>query len=156
MSIRKEQKGDCLQIHLSGAVDENFSWESELGAVDTKAVHINCKDVTRINAVGVRSWIRYLQDLHKKGIEISFVQCSTAVIEQMNLISNFSCGGRVESLAIPFFCGQCRTDLVAWLRTQQIERIRDRIPDMNCPKCTGKVKFDDIADEYFGFLDRNH
>jgi anti-anti-sigma regulatory factor/endogenous inhibitor of DNA gyrase (YacG/DUF329 family) len=156
MSIRKEQKGDCLQIHLSGALDENLSWERELGPVNIKAVHINCKEVTRINAVGARSWIRYLQDLRNKGIEISFVQCSTAVIEQMNLISNFNCGGRVESLAIPFFCAGCRTDLVAWLRTQQIERIRNRIPDMKCPKCEGKVKFDDIAEDYFGFLDRNN
>jgi anti-anti-sigma regulatory factor len=154
VSIRKEQSGDCLQIHLSGAVDERLDWELELGPLSTNRININCKEVTRINAVGVRSWILYFQGLRRKGVEFSFIQCSTAVIEQMNLISNFSCGGIVESLAIPFICSDCHEALVAWMIPPQSGRFPRRIPDSQCPFCKGRAVFDDNAEEYFRFLGR--
>ena len=153
LNVTKESKGGVLVIKLSGSIEESVNFDQLLGEAQPQ-MHVYCRDVKRINSIGVKAWIRYFQIAQKKGSNIKLFECSTAIVEQINLISNFTCGGTVESLFIPFCCNQCKTELVGLFKSEDLKKLNLKVPDFKCAKCGGKAAFDDIPEEYLGFLTR--
>jgi anti-anti-sigma regulatory factor len=103
VNIIKEQKGNVIAVRLVGSIEESVEFEQLIGPVSGE-IHVNCKEVPRINSVGVKAWIKYFAGLQQKGSKLRFQECSTAIVEQINLISNFTCGGSVDSIYVPFSC----------------------------------------------------
>lgn len=153
VNVIKEQKGNVLLIRFTGSIEESVNFDQLIGPPPAE-VHVNCKEVPRINSVGVKSWIKYFSLAEAKGTKLKFFECSTAIVEQINLISNFTCGGVVESIYVPFSCTQCKTELVGLFKTEDLKKLQGKLPDLKCTKCGGKATFDDIPEEYFGFLMR--
>ncbi len=153
LNVIKEQKGPALVVRLSGSVEESVNLDQLIGPPPAE-LHVICKEIPRINSVGVKSWIKYFQGAQTKGTKLKFLECSTAIVEQINLISNFTAGGQVESLYVPFACGNCKTELVGLYKSEDIKKLGGNIPDLKCSKCGGKASFDDIPEEYFSFLER--
>lgn len=151
VNIVKEQKGDVLVVKLSGSIEESIDFDKLIGPTP-KEVHVSTKAVPRINSVGVKAWIKYFQGLGAKGVKIVLFECSMAIVEQINLISNFRCGGTVTSLYVPYLCQNCGAESAAPYSTEQLQKLNFQIPDAKCPKCGGKATFDDISEEYFYFL----
>lgn len=151
LNATKNQVGNVNVVRLSGAIEESANFDSLIGPV-TGELHVNCKEVPRINSVGVKGWIKYFQSLQAKGVKIKFIECSTAIVEQANLISNFTCGGSIESIYVPFACESCRTELIGLFKTEDLKKLNFELPALKCSKCGGKTVFDDIPEEYFGFL----
>jgi hypothetical protein len=149
----KEQKGSSLNVRLSGSIEESVDFERLIGAPPADLV-VNTKEVPRINSVGVKAWIKYFQAAQAKGTKLHFVECSSAIVEQINLISNFVCGGVVESVYVPFACEKCKTELVGLFKVEDLKKLALKLPELKCTKCGGKAVFDDIPEEYFGFLSR--
>jgi anti-anti-sigma regulatory factor len=153
IKINKEQKGNALVLRIVGAIEESANFEQLIG--DTpNLIYVNCKEIPRINSVGVKAWIRYFQSLAAKNTKIVFQECSTAIVEQINLISNFTCGGQVESIYVPFACVSCKSELVGLFKTEDLKKMQFNLPDLKCTKCSNKAAFDDIPEEYFNFLTR--
>ncbi len=153
IKVAKELNGTVLTIRLSGSIEETVNLEEMVGAVPAE-VRVDCKEITRINSVGVKGWIKYFQSLQNKNVKLTFFQASTAIVEQINLISNFVCGGAVESIYVPFACTNCKAELIALFRTADINPNSIQLPELKCTKCSGKAVFDDIEEEYFSFLSR--
>jgi len=153
LKVNKEVQGSVLVIKLDGSIDENVNFPELVGPVQAQEVHVNCKGIPRINSVGVKAWIKFFQGLADKGAKLVFKECSTAIVEQMNLISNFSCGGEVESIYVPFTCQGCGAELVGLFKTEALKASKFEIPNLKCTKCaTASAEFDDIPEEYFHFL----
>ncbi len=153
LNITKEQKGAALLVRLSGSIEESVNFDQLIGAPPAELI-INTKEVPRINSVGVKAWIKFFQAAQAKGTKLHFIECSTAIVEQINLISNFTCGGVVESIYVPFACEKCKSELVGLFKTEDLKKLALKLPDVKCTKCGGKAVFDDIPEEYFGFLSR--
>jgi anti-anti-sigma regulatory factor len=153
VNVLKEQKGSVLAVRLVGSVEESVNFETLIGSPGPE-LHVNCKEIPRINSIGVKAWIKYFAALQQAGTRLRFVECSTAIVEQINLISNFICGGTVESIYVPFSCGACRGEFIALFQVADLKKIGMNIPELSCPKCAGKAAFDDIPEEYFAFLSR--
>jgi anti-anti-sigma regulatory factor len=153
INVIKEQKGDVLAVRLIGSVEENVVFDKLIGAPPA-ALDINCKEISRINSVGVKSWIKFFQSCQAKGTKLRFLECSTPIVEQMNLISNFVCNGIVESVYVPFSCKKCRTEMVGLFSTEDLKKMKFKLPLLKCNKCGGDAEFDDIPEEYFSFLSR--
>ena len=153
LKVTKEDKNGIPMYRLAGSIEENVNFEQQLGS-PTGEIWINCKEVPRINSVGVKGWIRYFQGLQAKGVKMKFVECSTAIVEQVNLISNFICGGTVESIYAPYSCPSCKTEQVGLFKCDDIKKYNFELPELNCIKCGKKAEFDDIPEEYFSFLMR--
>jgi anti-anti-sigma regulatory factor len=151
LNVSKEQTPNGLMIRLSGSIEESANFEKLIGAAPSELV-VHSKDVPRINSVGVKAWIRYFQAAQQKGTKLRFIECSTAIVEQINLISNFTCGGTVESIYVPFACEKCRTELIGLFKTEDLRKLAFNLPDLKCSKCGGRTVFDDIPEEYLGFL----
>jgi anti-anti-sigma regulatory factor len=153
LNVIKEQKGTALVIFLTGSIEESVDFSKIIGPPVPEMI-TNCKGITRINSIGVKAWIKYFQSAQQSGSKLTFIECSTAIVEQINLISNFLCGGSVESIFVPFSCTNCKSELVGLFKAEAIKRANMNIPPLKCSKCGGQAAFDDIPEEYFGFLSR--
>jgi DNA-directed RNA polymerase subunit RPC12/RpoP/anti-anti-sigma regulatory factor len=153
VNVTKEQKGNALVVKISGSIEETVNFDTLIGTPPAE-MEINCKEIPRINSVGVKGWIKYFQGCQAKGTKLKFVECSTAIVEQVNLISNFTCGGQVDSIYVPFSCTSCKTELLGLFKADDLKKLQMKLPDLKCTKCGNKAVFDDIPEEYFGFLMR--
>ncbi len=153
IQVEKEQKGSISVYKLSGNIEEDTHLEEILGPPKPQ-MEIHCKNISRINSIGVKTWIKYFQGCQKAGSKITYVECSTAIVEQINLILNFNCGGTVESVYLPFSCTQCRTELAGLFKVVDLKKLNMTLPTLKCTKCSGKAEFDDIPEDYLAFLNR--
>ena len=153
IKVAKEVNGNVMTLRLTGSIEETVNLEEMVGPTPAE-VRVDCKEITRINSVGVKGWIKYFQSLQAKNVKLTFFQCSTAIVEQVNLISNFVCGGKVESIYVPFACTNCKAELIALFRSADLNPNSIQLPELKCTKCGGKATFDDIEEEYFSFLSR--
>ena len=151
LDVVKEQNGETLAVRMNGSIEESVDFQKLIGDPPPN-LEINTKGVTRINSVGVKAWIKYFQAAVSKGTKLKFVECSTAIVEQINLISNFTCGGDVESIYVPFTSEDDNSELVGLFTTKDLIKMNFEIPPLKNPKTGGKAVFDDIPEEYFGFL----
>lgn len=154
IQVAKEQRGDTLFLKFVGSIEENVDFAALVGNVTSPKVDLYLKEVPRMNSIGVKAWVKYFQSLAAKGLQMRFFECSTAIVEQVNLISNFTCGAKVESVFVPFCCNSCGAELLGLFKTEDIKKINMDVPQVKCTKCGGNATFDDIPEEYFGFLTR--
>jgi len=153
LNVTKEEKDGELILKFSGSIDENANFATLVGDVNQATIRINTREVPRINSVGVKGWIKFFQNLSDQGKKIVFVETSTAIVEQINLISNFACGGSVESLFVPFVCQDCGSELVGLFGAEALKKANFQLPNLKCTKCgAANAQFDDIPDEFFHFI----
>ena len=153
VNVIKEKQGNKLIVRLSGSIEETVNFDQMIGELPPELT-INCKEVPRINSIGVKGWIKYFQSAQAKGTKLTFTECSTAIVEQINLISNFTCGGSIESIYVPFSCQKCKSELVGLFKTEDLKKMNLVIPPVKCSKCGADAHFDDIPEGYFGFVNR--
>lgn len=151
--VKKVKSGSAEMIVLNGSIEESVNLETLIGQPPSE-MHVNCKGVSRINSIGVKSWISYFQARQKSGTKLTFYECSSAIVEQINLISNFLCGGKVDSIFLPYSCKSCKSELAALFSVSELRRMGSEIPTQKCNKCGNAAEFDDIPEEYLGFLNR--
>jgi hypothetical protein len=149
----KELKGAVTVVKLSGAIDDSDDFGKLIGQ-PSGALQIFCKGVTRINSVGVKNWIKYFNGLQQQKVAFSFEEFGPALVENLNMVQNFCCGGAVISVVVPYRCAGCETSLMGTLKSDAIKAAGFKIAAVKCPKCGGQAEFDDEPDEYFAFLNR--
>ncbi len=154
INIVKEQKGNVLLVRLTGSIDETSNFDQLIGAPPPE-LHVYCKEIPRINSGGINNWVKYFQAAKSKGTKLKFFECSTAIVEQMNQISNFSAGGEVESIYVPFACTHCKSELMGLFKVAQLKKLELKVPDLKCTKCGNVAVLDEIPEEYFAFLSRS-
>ena len=152
ITINKQQTEAGLLVELAGAIEENVHLDQLIGPVKDSLI-VNCKGVTRINSVGVKTWMKYFQGLKAQSVSFKFIECSYPIIEQLNMISNFSCGGDVESILLPYSCVKCQNEFVAICGTVQLRESGLQPPAARCDKTDCAARFDDDPEEYFYFLE---
>src|SRR3954471_21064768 len=138
LNVIKEQNGSILTVRLAGSIEESVNFDQLIGPPPAE-LWVNCKEIPRINSVGVKAWIKYFQGAQAKGTKLRFLECSTAIVEQINLISNFTCGGQVDSIFVPFSCTSCKSELVGLFKCEDLKKLQLKLPDLKCSKCGGKA-----------------
>lgn len=138
-------------VELSGTIEENVSFEQLIGPFTGELI-VKCRGITRINSVGVKTWMRYFQNLKMQGKGFKFIEVPQPVIEQLNMISNFACGGEVVSVLLPFSCMKCQNEFVANMPTQELRAAGRNVPAVKCEKTECGARFDDDPVEYLYFL----
>jgi anti-anti-sigma regulatory factor len=145
-AITIQTEADATKIVVSGSIDER----SQLLVPDAfslgKQIIVDTAAVTRINSLGVASWIRYMSKLLELGVPISIAPLSVAFVSQASMISNFLGNASVETFLAPYFCEKCDKLI------EQLFAISAEVPEtMVCPKCAGSMNFDDDFDSYLNF-----
>jgi anti-anti-sigma regulatory factor/DNA-directed RNA polymerase subunit RPC12/RpoP len=154
LNIIKERVGDTLSIRLTGSVvGECVNLETLIGATP-KNLRVNCKNLVRLNSNGVRAWIRFFDNVRDKGTQVILTEVSPAVVDKLNAFLNFACGATIESIYVPYHCGGCKRELIGLFSVTELKRSGLRMPGLKCPSCGMNAEFDDLADEYFRFIER--
>jgi len=138
---------------MSGSVVETVDFDELVGET-TPITYLNCKEISRLNSLGVKKWIVFFEKERSKGTQLRFVEASPAVVEQINLIRNFVCGGTVESIYVPFACTNpaCKKSLMGLFNVESIRKHNMQLPTVKCQHCQSTAVFDDLEEEYFRFV----
>jgi DNA-directed RNA polymerase subunit RPC12/RpoP len=148
LQITVARDGAVTRVTVAGVVDEDADltpFESLSGTVE-----INLKGVRRFNSVGTRDWVGAMRRLGKSA-RVILVECSPAVIGQLNMITGFLAHGAVRSFYAPMSCLRCSRE-VSHLFTTRECRDHDGLPPVDCPGCSSKMELDELEDSYLLFL----
>lgn len=146
-------RDDVSYVKIGGIIDE----DNELGTLADRmgagTAIIDLSDVERINSCGVRDWVNWLGKAEKQGAQVVLVQCSPAIVAQINLVNNFSGNGVVKNFFAPYFCPNCDREKVLLVETRDVHGQKPfRAPTCRCDECDGPMDFDDMEESYFAFI----
>jgi anti-anti-sigma regulatory factor len=147
------QRDDATWVKLAGVIDE----DNDLGGLAEKlgsgTAVIDVSEIERINSCGVRDWVNWLGRAEKNGANVVLVECSPAIVAQINLVNNFTGQGVVKSFYAPYFCPNCDIEKALLVETSDLQNVRPfAAPSCRCDECDGPMDFDDMEDSYFAFL----
>ena len=141
-------------ITLAGVVDERSDLRPLADAVRGRVVVVDTSAVRRINSVGVREWVLWMNALRAAGLQVVLIDCSPAVMDQVNLVQNFAEGAVVASFLAPYYCDRCDLEQVHRLETARLPAQRPaRAPRFTCGKPGCALSFDDVEQDFFSFLE---
>jgi anti-anti-sigma regulatory factor len=147
-----QQRGDVSYVKLGGVIDE----DNELGELVEKIPNgtavIDLGEIERINSCGVRDWVNWLSKLETNGTRSVLVECSPAIVAQINLVNNFTGNGVVKSFYVPYFCPECDEEKVLLVEAGDMGPPPHEPPTCRCDECDLVMDFDDMPDSYFAFL----
>lgn len=88
-------------IHLSGALDEHAVMPTEVPAAGD--VHVDMQELTYINSVGVRVWIRWITEVSKKN-RVFLIRCPALVVKNFSSIRGMlNKNTIVQSFYVPYY-----------------------------------------------------
>ena len=147
-----QHRGDVSFVKLGGVIDE----DNELGELVEKIPNgtavIDLGEIERINSCGVRDWVNWLSKLESNGTRSVLVECSPAIVAQINLVNNFTGSGVVKSFYVPYFCPECDEEKVLLVEAADMGPPPHEPPTCRCDECDLVMDFDDMPDSYFAFL----
>lgn len=160
-SIEVQRGSGVLGVILSGVVDEETNFdvllqEATRGSVRQMDFHV--LNVAKINSVGVRGWLLFLEKLKEK-VGVKFTILSQVFVEHANLASNML-GDEphaVVAFQVPYFCPKCLSRVSVVLKSAEMMLPGGTVkaaPRYKCPKCADVLELDYPEEEYFYFLRR--
>ncbi len=94
---------------LAGTIDEEADFGTlEIG--DSKLLIFDLQKVTRINSIGIRSWIIWFNQFSQE-VKIIFRNCPKSIVDQFNIVENLlPSNALVESFYVVFYCERCDSE----------------------------------------------
>lgn len=146
------QRDDVTYVKLGGVIDEDNELGDLTDRIPPGMVVIDLSEIERINSCGVRDWVNWLTKVERVGTKVVLVECSPAIVQQINLVNNFTGNGVVKSFFAPYFCTNCDREKVLLVEVNELAAGPQRAPTCRCDECDGVMEFDDMEDSYFAFL----
>ncbi len=146
------QRDDVTFVKLAGVIDEDNELTDLVDKIGAGTCVIDLGEVERINSCGVRDWVNWLGKIEKRDAEVVLVECSPAIVAQINLVNNFTGNGVVKSFYVPYFCPECDEEKVLLSETAEMGPPPHEPPTCRCDECDLVMDFDDMPDSYFAFL----
>jgi len=147
-----QQRGDVSYVKLGGVIDEDNALSELVERIPHGTAVIDLGEIERINSCGVRDWVNWLSKLESNGTRSVLVECSPAIVAQINLVNNFTGSGVVKSFYVPYFCPECDEEKVLLVEAADMGPPPHEPPTCRCDECDLVMDFDDMPDSYFAFL----
>jgi anti-anti-sigma regulatory factor len=147
-----QHRGDVSYVKLGGVIDEDNELGELVDKIPNGTAVIDLGEIERINSCGVRDWVNWLSKAEKGGAKIVLVECSPAIVAQINLVNNFTGSGVVKSFYVPYFCPECDEEKVLLVEASDMGPPPHEPPTCRCDECDLVMDFDDMPDSYFAFL----
>jgi len=145
-------RDDVSYVKLSGVIDEDNELADLVDKIPPGTAVIDLGEIERINSCGVRDWVNWLGKLEANNTKIVLVECSPAIVAQINLVNNFTGNGVVKSFYVPYFCPECDEEKVLLVEAADMGPPPHEPPTCRCDECDLVMDFDDMPDSYFAFL----
>lgn len=147
-----QHRGDMSYVKLGGVIDEDNELAGLAEQIPAGTAVIDLGEIERINSCGVRDWVNWLTRLEGNGTRAVLVECSPAIVAQINLVNNFTGNGVVKSFYVPYFCPECDEEKVLLVEASDMGPPPHEPPTCRCDECDLVMDFDDMPDSYFAFL----
>ena len=147
-----QHRGDVSYVKLGGVIDEDNELGDLVDKIPSGTAVIDLGEIERINSCGVRDWVNWLSKLEANGTRSVLVECSPAIVAQINLVNNFTGSGVVKSFYVPYFCPECDEEKVLLVEASDMGPPPHEPPTCRCDECDLVMDFDDMPDSYFAFL----
>jgi anti-anti-sigma regulatory factor len=147
-----QHRGDVSYVKLGGVIDEDNELGDLIDKIPSGTAVIDLGEIERINSCGVRDWVNWLSKLETNGTRSVLVECSPAIVAQINLVNNFTGNGVVKSFYVPYFCPECDEEKVLLVEAGDMGPPPHEPPTCRCDECDLVMDFDDMPDSYFAFL----
>lgn len=147
-----QQRGEVSYVKLGGVLDEDNELGELVDKISSGTAVIDLGEIERINSCGVRDWVNWLGKLEQKGTQSVLVECSPAIVAQINLVNNFTGSGVVKSFYVPYFCAECDEEKVLLVESSDMGPPPHKPPTCRCDECDLVMDFDDMPESYFAFL----
>lgn len=147
-----QNRDDVSFVKLAGVIDEDNELATLVDRIPRGTAVIDLGEIERINSCGVRDWVNWLGRLEAQGTRMVLVECSPAIVAQINLVNNFTGNGVVKSFFVPYFCPECDEEKVLLVETSEMGPPPHEPPMCRCDECDLVMDFDDMPDSYFAFL----
>jgi anti-anti-sigma regulatory factor len=147
-----QHRGDVSYVKLGGVIDEDNQLSELVERIPQGTAVIDLGEIERINSCGVRDWVNWLSKLESNGTSSVLVECSPAIVAQINLVNNFTGSGVVKSFYVPYFCPECDEEKVLLVEAGDMGPPPHEPPTCRCDECDLVMDFDDMPDSYFAFL----
>ena len=145
-------RDDVTFVKLSGVIDEDNELADLTDKIPGGTAVIDLGEVERINSCGVRDWVNWLSKIETNQSDVVLVECSPAIVAQINLVNNFTGAGVVKSFYVPYFCPECDEEKVLLCEAGDMGPPPHEPPTCRCDECDLVMDFDDMPDSYFAFL----
>lgn len=145
-------RDDVSYVKLTGVIDEDNELADLVDKIPPGTAVIDLGEIERINSCGVRDWVNWLGKLEANTTKVVLVECSPAIVAQINLVNNFTGSGVVKSFYVPYFCPECDEEKVLLVEAADMGPPPHEPPTCRCDECDLVMDFDDMPDSYFAFL----
>ncbi|ACY17927.1 STAS domain-containing protein [Haliangium ochraceum] len=145
-------RDDVTFVKLAGVIDEDNELTDLADKIPPGTAVIDLGEVERINSCGVRDWVNWLNHVEGNQTKVVLVECSPAIVAQINLVNNFTGSGLVKSFYVPYFCPECDEEKVLLIESADMGPPPHEPPVCRCDECDLVMDFDDMPDSYFAFL----
>ncbi|MBT4791363.1 MAG: hypothetical protein HON90_07315 [Halobacteriovoraceae bacterium] len=149
IEVEAKAKDNEHLVKLFGVLNE----DSTFAVIENEQVRklvFDFEQVTGINSCGIREWTNFLKCLDAE-IELVYINCSVKVIEQVNMIVDFTKrGAKIETFYAPYFCDSCDKEVETLLSSDKV--VGGNAPALNCSSCGSEMEFDAVETQYFEFL----
>ena len=141
---------------FSGSINQNS--ESVLSYLFLKVITDNCtfdlEKIASVDSYGVRAWIGFIQKITQK-FRIRFVKCNVNVVQQMNMISEFTGQAEVNSVIGEYECVSCgHQHLELFEKGRNLpEHPEAELSELKCSECGSELEMDCLEEEFFHWLD---
>ena len=155
MEFSIASQDDGKVVSLVGVINEDSELSFKnlfLELKESSKITFNFAQVKSINSLGVRAWVSFLRSL-EEGRTIAFIECTTDVIMQINMIPSFLGKASVASFYVSYVCDVCNKEEKKLFETASLAP--KTIPQ--APKCAQDdcgMQTEELEDEYFVFIMR--
>ncbi len=152
--IEKFADGGIACLKFSGTIDEAFDGKKLGQAAAAEVLVLDLGGVKKISSFGIREWVDFVGAAARQVQAMFLIECAPKVVDQLNMVANFTGGGRVFSFYAPFRCDYCDSEHRVLL---QVDRDHEAIKAMKlaerpCPSCGEGMYFDEDGATYFSYV----
>lgn len=144
------------ELSLSGVIDEHARLAEVMGRAEEagRRLVLDLGEITFINSLGVRDWIRFLARAAQEQVRLELVRVSEPLVQQFNMIVATRTGAAVRSFFAPFACDACGLERSVCIEVApNLAALRAlEPPRIACPTCHEPMAFNDFPERYFSFL----
>ena len=142
------------QLVLAGSIDESAKLVDLVGLAHDGRLALDLADVTFINSVGVREWIRMQAAAQAIGVRIELRRVCKLLVNQLNIVPAARGVSIVTSFYAPYDCAHCEADEICLIdvAVHGSKLARGEPPPLPCPRCQREMTLSHPPELYLSFL----
>jgi anti-anti-sigma regulatory factor len=151
-NIAKQPEGAKLVLKIAGGIDEDANFQPvDIGS--STAVVLDLSDVTAINSVGIREWIKWVKAFPSSA-QLSVRCCPKIIVDQINMVAGFlPPAAIIESFYVPYYAeGSGSEKMVLFERGKEFKDGALNPPAEVKDDSGEAMEMDVIEAKYFKFL----